>query len=226
MISLSETDPSGSDAVRVSGSHRSKSAYRRAKRQFDFLFSALLLILIAPLLLLIAIAIYLEGGAPFFAHERVGRKGRTFRCLKFRTMARDADKLLAELLESSPEARAEWEETRKLTNDPRVTPLGNFLRRSSLDELPQFFNVLIGNMSVVGPRPITAPEMEEYGDAAKTVTSVLPGVTGLWQVSGRNDLTLQERRAMDLEYIEKASLGFDFRIIGKTILAVLKMSGQ
>lgn len=200
--------------------------YLVVKRVFDLSFSALVLVFLAPLFLFLIVCIVLDGGAPFFVHQRVGRHGQVFGCYKFRTMARDADKILDQYLSANPEARAEWERTRKLSYDPRITVLGSFLRKSSLDELPQFFNVILGQMSVVGPRPITKDEMSTYKDAATTVTSVMPGITGLWQVSGRNRLTLEQRRDMDVAYVQNASFGLDIRVIIQTVLVVVFMSGQ
>lgn len=200
--------------------------YLAVKRAFDVFFSGLVLVCLAPLFLFIILCILFDGGAPIFVHQRVGRNGEIFGCFKFRTMARHADEVLKQHLSSNPEARSEWESTRKLSKDPRITALGRFLRKSSLDELPQFWNVILGQMSVVGPRPITKDEMSEYEDAASTVTSVLPGITGLWQVSGRNGLTLAQRREMDIAYVQNASFALDVRLILQTVGAVLRRSGQ
>ncbi len=200
--------------------------YHLPKRLFDIAFSMAAILLLLPLFIGTAVVVGIGGGKPFFSHERIGKNGKPFKCFKFRTMVPEAEKVLSDLLESDDNARAEWVVNRKLEDDPRITRVGHFLRKSSIDELPQFANVLLGEMSVVGPRPITASEMKQYGDAAKTVTSVLPGVTGLWQVSGRNQLTLKERRDMDLAYVRSATFGLDIKIIFKTVLAVLRLSGQ
>lgn len=187
----------------------------------------LLIVAISPLLLAIALLVWCcDGGPVFFGHYRVGRHGVLFRCWKFRTMARDADASLSQLLATDPVARGEWEEQRKLTTDPRVTRLGNFLRRSSLDELPQLFNVLCGEMVFVGPRPITCEELQKYGSARWHYLSVPPGITGLWQVSGRNRLTYPERIQMDRVYVESRDLLGDMRILLRTFGVVLRQEGQ
>ena len=188
--------------------------------------AALLLISFSPLMLLVAWLTWRNDGAPiFFAHFRVGCDGKMFRCLKFRTMFRDAEQMLANLLRDDPQARAEWERDQKLVHDPRVTPIGNLLRRTSLDELPQLFNVLRGEMSLVGPRPITLAELERYGGVRWHYLSVRPGVTGLWQVSGRNDTTYEERVALDRRYVEHRSMWLNLRILFKTIKVVVARDG-
>ena len=180
-----------------------------------------LLVLLSPLLLLIAVAIWLTDGAPiFFGHYRVGRDGALFRCLKFRSMRQDAEQLLVRLLAEDPVARSEWQLGQKLTNDPRITAIGRFLRRSSLDELPQLFNVLAGEMRLVGPRPITLTELRRYDGVRWYYVSVPPGMTGLWQVSGRNRTTYQERVAIDRYYVENASLALDLKILVRTVYVV------
>lgn len=186
----------------------------------------LLLVLLSPLMLVVAFLIWRRDGAPiFFAHYRVGHDGKMFRCMKFRTMLRDAEPVLAALLASSPQARAEWQRDQKLSNDPRITPVGNFLRRTSLDELPQLFNVLRGEMSLVGPRPITVSELTRYGYVRWHYLSVRPGMTGLWQVSGRNNTTYAQRVAFDKHYVEKRSTWYDVRILAKTVRVVLAREG-
>lgn len=186
----------------------------------------LLLLALSPLMLLVIWLIWRRDGLPvFFAHYRVGRDGKLFRCLKFRTMARDAERMLAELLRNDPAARAEWQRDQKLTNDPRITPVGHFLRRTSLDELPQLFNVLRGEMSLVGPRPITVAELTRYGRVRWHYLSVRPGMTGLWQVSGRNNTSYEERVELDRDYVERHSLWLDLRILVKTINVVVARDG-
>jgi exopolysaccharide production protein ExoY len=194
-----------------------RSAYEWANR-----FAALmLLIAFSPLLLVICIAIWRSDGAPIlFGHYRVGKEGRLFKVLKFRSMRVDAQQRLAELLATDKAARAEWERDFKLTNDPRVTPIGGFLRRTSLDELPQLLNVLRGEMMLVGPRPITVQELRRYGDSRWHYLSVTPGMTGLWQVSGRNDLSYGERVALDRSYVETRTIGLDVEILVRTALVV------
>lgn len=187
----------------------------------------MLFVFILPLLVIIAVAVSCQDDGPLvFAHKRVGRNGRPFYCLKFRSMAADAEARLAEVLRDDPAARAEWERDHKLKNDPRITPLGAFLRRSSLDELPQLFNVLRGEMSLVGPRPIVFDETLKYGRRFRHYCAVKPGITGLWQVSGRNDVSYSSRVAMDSLYARKKSLVLDLWILAATIPAVLCRRGS
>ena len=186
----------------------------------------LILLLLAPVMALVAWLIWRRDGAPiFFGHFRVGRDGELFRCLKFRSMYRDADRMLQELLQSDPQARAEWDKDQKLSRDPRITPVGHFLRKTSLDELPLLFNVLRGEMSLVGPRPITTGELTRYGAARWHYLSVQPGMTGLWQVSGRNNTTYDERVALDRRYVEARSLRLDLSILVRTVGVVLARDG-
>jgi exopolysaccharide production protein ExoY len=185
------------------------------------LISLVLLVILAPVLLGVALAIRVTNPGPvLFGHYRVGRGGRLIKVLKFRSMRVDAQQRLAELLASNAQARAEWERDFKLSNDPRVTPIGRFLRRSSLDELPQLFNVLKGEMRLVGPRPITAQELRRYGSARWHYLSVTPGVTGLWQVSGRNELSYAERVELDRYYVDNRSWKLDLSILFRTVLVV------
>lgn len=185
-----------------------------------------LLLLFSPLMLMVTWMIWRRDGLPvFFGHYRVGRDGKLFRCLKFRTMARDAERMLAELLRDDPAARAEWDKDQKLSQDPRITPVGHFLRRTSLDELPQLFNVLRGEMSLVGPRPITVAELKRYGGVRWHYLSVRPGMTGLWQVSGRNNTTYEERVALDRSYVEQRSMWLDLRILFRTVGVVVARDG-
>lgn len=196
-------------------------------RVLDLLVSPLLLLFVAPMLIAIGTAIYMQDRGPIlFSHNRIGRNGRMFRCLKFRTMVVDADARLAALLATDPRARAEWEQDRKLRSDPRVTRLGAFLRRSSLDELPQLLNVLLGHMSLVGPRPIVEAEIERYGSRFPHYCAVRPGITGLWQISGRNDVCYRRRVAMDVLYARSKSLWIDIWILLRTIPAVLLKRGS
>jgi exopolysaccharide production protein ExoY len=180
-----------------------------------------------PIMLGVGFAIFLQDGGPvLFAHRRIGRDGRVFRCLKFRSMAVDAEARLADLLARDPKARAEWEADHKLRNDPRVTKLGAFLRRSSLDELPQLFNVLRGEMSLVGPRPIVDAEIAKYGRRFRQYCAVKPGITGLWQVSGRNDTSYRTRVALDCLYAKRRSLLLDAQVLLATVPAVLMRRGS
>ncbi|MFM8935868.1 MAG: sugar transferase [Vulcanococcus sp.] len=202
--------------------HQQSRLGRVIKRSGDILFSLLVLGLGSPVLLILALVVKSSSkGSVFYSQRRIGRGYRGFGCLKFRTMRKDADRVLASILAADPALRAEFERDHKLRNDPRITPLGRFLRRSSLDELPQFINVLRGQMSVVGPRPIVWDELPRYGAAMDEVLSVRPGLTGLWQVSGRNNLSYEQRVRMDLHYVRRRSFWLDLRIIVRTIGVVL-----
>jgi len=186
----------------------------------------LILVLLAPVMGIVAFLIWRRDGAPvLFAHYRVGHDGKLFRCMKFRTMYRDAERMLSELLEKDPAARAEWQREQKLLRDPRVTPIGHFLRRTSLDELPQLFNVLRGDMSLVGPRPITVGELTRYGRVRWHYLSVRPGMTGLWQVSGRNNTSYDGRVALDRRYVEERGLWLNLQILLKTVKVVVARDG-
>ncbi len=192
------------------------------KRTGDIVFSLAVLSLGSPVLLLIAALVKLSSPGPvFYIQRRVGRSYKRFGCIKFRTMRADADAVLARVLEADPSLRAEFERDFKLKSDPRITSVGRFLRRSSLDELPQFLNVLRGEMSVVGPRPIVDKELVRYGPYMDEVASVRPGLTGLWQVSGRNNLSYKKRVMLDLVYARARSLGLDFAIILRTFGVLL-----
>ena len=197
-----------------------------AKRALDIAGAGALLLLGAPVFLLLALLVRADGGPAFYAHERIGRGGRRFGCLKFRSMVVDSAARLEALLAADPAARAEWEATRKLRHDPRITWIGRFLRATSLDELPQLINVLRGDMSLVGPRPVVAAELAaHYGAAAEHYLSVRPGITGLWQVSGRSDTSYAQRVALDVRYATNPSLLEDVRILLRTPAAVLLRRG-
>ena len=199
---------------------------RLAKRAIDIMLATAAIILFAPLLLTIAILVRLDGGEILFRHQRIGRDGKPFDCLKFRTMVPRADKVLAELLARDKAAAAEWAATFKLRNDPRITRIGRALRASSLDELPQLFNVLRGEMSIVGPRPIVSAEISYYGDEYRSYLQVRPGITGLWQASGRSDVGYGQRVALDAWYVRNWCIWHDVAIICRTIPAVLKRRGS
>jgi lipopolysaccharide/colanic/teichoic acid biosynthesis glycosyltransferase len=185
------------------------------------------LVFLLPVMVLVALAVFVQDGGPImFAHRRIGMNGRIFYCLKFRSMAVDAEDRLAAVLASDPAARAEWEQDHKLRRDPRVTRLGAFLRKTSLDELPQLFNVLHGEMSLVGPRPIVEAEVPKYGRRFQAYCAVKPGITGLWQVSGRNDTSYRTRVALDCVYAKRRNLGLDAYIIACTVPAVLARRGS
>ena len=205
---------------------RSGSRLARLQLRLDQFAALLLLLLLAPLMAVIALLVWRRDGAPvLFGHYRIGQHGRPFRCLKFRSMYLDSEAMLRELLERDPAARAEWERDHKLTDDPRITPIGHFLRRTSLDELPQLFNALRGEMSLVGPRPITLAELPRYGQVRWHYLSVRPGMTGLWQVSGRNDTTYDERVELDREFVEQHSLRLRLSILLRTLRVVIRGSG-
>ena len=197
------------------------------KRCIDILGAGALLLLILPIMLLIVWIVRRDGGPILFRHTRVGLGGRTFPCLKFRSMVMDADKRLAELLAADPAAAEEWATRRKLARDPRITRIGALLRRTSLDELPQLLNVLRGEMSLVGPRPVVREELDLHysPSAADAYCGMRPGITGLWQISGRSDTTYAERVALDTRYARGWSLRFDIQILLRTIPAVLKRRG-
>jgi lipopolysaccharide/colanic/teichoic acid biosynthesis glycosyltransferase len=195
---------------------------RLVKRSGDIVFSLMALGLGSPVFLAIALLVKLSSPGPvFYVQPRVGRGYRRFGCIKFRTMRRDADALLPDLLARSQHLRNEFQNDFKLKNDPRITPLGKFLRRSSLDELPQFLNVLRGEMSVVGPRPIVTEEISRYGDNMDDVLSVRPGLTGLWQVSGRNNLSYRKRVTLDLRYARRRTFLLDLSILVRTFRVIL-----
>jgi undecaprenyl-phosphate galactose phosphotransferase len=195
------------------------------KRLFDVFVSSSLLIIGLPLLLWISIRVRASGGAVFYGHQRIGQNKRPFACYKFRTMAPNADKLLSELLARDPEARTEWERDFKLKNDPRITSIGHFLRRTSLDELPQLWNVLKGDMSLVGPRPVVTAELERYGNQVEYYLEAKPGITGLWQISGRNDISYAARVYLDAWYVKNWSLFNDIVILLRTVKVIFRKEG-
>src|ERR1700689_4808819 len=200
-------------------------AHSKLKRGFDLVVASFILFGCAPLMLFLALAVCLDGGPALFGHRRVGAGGREFTCWKFRSMVVDAEAALAHTLAHDPLARREWERDFKLRKDPRVTPLGKFLRKSSLDELPQLFGVLMGDMSLIGPRPIVWDEVARYGPAFADYTACRPGITGLWQVSGRNDIAYAERVAIDRHYARSWSFQGDVAILWRTLGVVLRRSG-
>jgi lipopolysaccharide/colanic/teichoic acid biosynthesis glycosyltransferase len=197
----------------------------RMKRAIDIVLASLLLVFFAPLLLLTAAIVTLDGGSVFFLHRRVGRGGVMFSCIKFRTMVPDAQKVLDSVLRSDPAARREWDSSFKLRRDPRITRVGRFLRQSSLDELPQLFNVLRGDMALVGPRPIVEAEVGRYGPDIDYYYRCRPGITGPWQVSGRSDQNYGQRVRLDVEYAKRPSLKNDFIILAKTAKVVIRGVG-
>jgi exopolysaccharide production protein ExoY len=197
------------------------------KRSFDMLGALAGLVVLSPLLVLISLLVKLSDGGPaFYGHTRIGRGGRVFRCLKFRTMVPNGDAVLAAHFVANPSAAAEWAATRKLKDDPRVTRVGVVLRKLSIDELPQIINILRGDMSIVGPRPVVREELDQYGKAAAFYLKSRPGLTGLWQVSGRNDVTYDQRVAFDRHYVENWSMVEDIKIIARTVPAVFLSRGS
>jgi exopolysaccharide production protein ExoY len=197
-----------------------------SKRIIDIILAISGIVLLAPLLIIcFVLAVVTSPGPALFRHRRVGFNGKYFDCLKFRTMTTDAPERLRKLLESNPLAEAEWMANRKLQNDPRVTAIGAILRKSSLDELPQLFNVLRGDMSIVGPRPVTDEELLRYSSAANAYLSCRPGITGLWQVSGRSTTTYKKRIACDTFYAHNWSMALDVKILVVTIPALMLADG-
>jgi exopolysaccharide production protein ExoY len=201
------------------------SLYDAAKRVLDIASVMVLAVVFAPLILAIVVLMRREGGPIIYKHRRIGRNGRAFECLKFRTMVPNAEQVLRELLESNPAIKAEWVRDHKLRCDPRVTRVGRFLRRTSLDELPQLWNVLRGEMSLVGPRPVVREELLRYGRNVRAYLSAKPGITGLWQIKGRNDTDYRRRVALDTYYVRNRNLGLDFYILLQTTRVVLGGSG-
>ncbi len=196
--------------------------FQVGKRLIDIVATSVLLILLLPLFALVAFLIAVTDGTPVtFRQKRLGQNGRTFDLFKFRSMVRNAD----EILRSRPELMEEYKKHYKIKDDPRISPLGNFLRSTTLDELPQLLNVLRGEMSLVGPRPIVVPELEKFGDAQDVYLAMKPGCAGLWQCSGRSDTTYEERVAFERAYYERASIAFDLAIMGRTLVAVLLRRG-
>lgn len=203
-----------------------RSWNRYLKTIFDFALTLVGTVAISPILIFIAIWIYIDSPGPvIFKHTRIGKNGKKFPCYKFRSMCIDAKEKLAELLENDPVAKAEWERDFKLKNDPRITKSGAFLRRTSLDELPQIFNVLKGDMSLVGPRPVIEEELERYGEYVNDYLMVKPGITGMWQINGRNDTSYAERVCMDSWYVRNWSIWIDNLILWRTLKSVIRCKG-
>ena len=200
--------------------------YSFLKRTVDITASATALLLLSPVFLVTSLAIRKDSDGPaMFTQKRIGKDGKLFEIYKFRTMVPDADKKLFELLDKDEKAREEYKVNKKLKNDPRITKVGNFLRKTSIDELPQLINVLKGDMSLVGPRPYLPREKDDMGDYYNTIIESKPGITGLWQVSGRSNTTFEERLHFDEEYNEKKSFAFDMGLLVKTVGSVVKGEG-
>ena len=208
--------------AKAHGTHRQPLG-GRPKRGLDLVVASTALVLALPLMVVAALLIkVITGGPVLFVHRRIGFNGRLFDCYKFRTMAENADQVLEEYLACNQRAAEEWRETQKLKNDPRITLLGQMLRKSSLDELPQLINIIRGEMSCVGPRPIVASELSRYGSVACEYLKTRPGLTGLWQISGRNDIDYASRVALDAQYVRNWSIWTDLIILAKTAYAVMR----
>ena len=225
-VLTAETPATLRPAARVHAVDANTSTLREITiRTLDVLGAIAGLILAAPIMMVVSFLIMRDGGSAFFSQTRVGQQGRGFNCFKLRSMASDAEARLQTLLDNDPQAAAEWAEHRKLKNDPRITKLGHFIRKTSIDELPQLWNVLKGDMSLVGPRPIVPDELAMYGKDAAGYLSVRPGLTGLWQVSGRSDCDYETRVALDVEWTEIRTVASYLEIIFKTVPAVLAKEG-
>ena len=200
-----------------------KSVYLFLKRTLDIILSSIALVIFSPIFLLLILIIKLDSKGPaLFGHKRIGKNGREISVYKFRSMVINAQEVLENF---TPEQKAEFEKNFKLENDPRITKVGSFLRKTSLDELPQLVNILKGDMSIVGPRPIVKAEIKKYGEFASKLFSVTPGLTGYWQANGRSDTTYEERVQMDMFYIDNRSLALDIKIIFQTVASVIKKEG-
>lgn len=216
----------GSDQLVYSLNIKKRVYGRAGKRTLDLVLVLVALPIIVPLMAVLAACVMMDGGKPFFGHSRIGRNGKSFRCWKLRSMVPNSEEHLKDFLAENPEAREEWEANFKLTHDPRITRFGNFLRKSSLDEFPQLWNVLKGDMSLVGPRPVTRDELVMYGASLPFYESLRPGLTGLWQVSGRNNIAYSDRVDLDVEYAKTYGVMLDIRIILGTFKAVLARTGR
>lgn len=201
----------------------SKKVYIKIKRVIDVILASVALILLSPLFAIIAIAIKIDSKGPvFFAHKRIGKNGKIIKLYKFRSMVINAEELIKSF---TPEQMREYKENYKLTNDPRITKVGKFLRKTSLDELPQLINIINGDLSIIGPRPVVADELEKYGVNKDKFLSVTPGLTGYWAANGRSNTTYEQRMEMELYYIDNLSLKMDIKVFFKTILSVFKKEG-
>ncbi len=222
---MTATRRSSRKAVRSISQHQLARIRRsdRIKRLFDIVFSLLVLFLCAPIYLVLAgLIACTSSGSIFYIQERVGKNRQHFGCIKFRTMVPNADRVLAEMMSQSESLRQEFAENYKLKADPRITKIGKLLRVTSLDEFPQFINVLKGEMSVVGPRPLVPEEIQRYGKSIDRVLTIRPGITGLWQVSGRNDIPYQQRIRIDVNYVKHRNFWLDLRIVFKTVMVMVK----
>jgi exopolysaccharide production protein ExoY len=199
----------------------------RLKRAFDIVVASLIVVVLAPFFVILAILIKMtEPGPIIYQHSRVGYQGKRFSCVKIRTMVVDSESRLRALLDADPAAREEWEVHRKLKDDPRITRLGSFLRNSSTDELPQLINVICGDMSLVGPRPVVSEELERYGEHSRLYLAARPGMTGPWQINGRSDASYESRVALDAHYVRNWRLSTDLLILIRTVMAVIRQRGS
>lgn len=222
-MSITNAEVASSDGPSRFGARRGIGA----KRAFDLMAATAILVFALPAMFFIAVLLFSTDRGPIlFSHERIGRNGKRFRCLKFRSMVVNSQEALRRHLEMFPQARDEWEATQKLRDDPRITPLGRFLRVTSLDELPQLINVIRGDMSLVGPRPIVQEEVVRYADHIEHYAAVRPGITGLWQVSGRSDVDYDQRVQLDSLYVREWSFSGDLVILVKTIKVVVMRTGS
>lgn len=204
-------------------SNKHRYIYRFIKRVFDIISSLLLFIVISPLLLIVAISIKIDSRGPvLFKHKRIGYHGKEIYLYKFRSMVVNAEDLIKSF---TPEQQREWKENYKLENDPRVTRVGKFIRKTSIDELPQLLNIMGGSLSVVGPRPVIGEELDKYGNNKDKLLSVKPGLTGYWASHGRSNTSYDKRMAMELYYVDNASIALDIRILFKTVISVFKKEG-
>lgn len=210
--------------VRVKNNEKIKNKpYIYVKRGIDVILSTIALVVLSPLFLILAILIKLDSKGPvFFLHTRIGKNGKNIKIYKFRTMVTNAEELIKEF---TPEQMKKYKENYKLTNDPRITKIGKFLRKTSLDELPQLINIIKGDLSIIGPRPVVKDELEKYGENMAKFLSVTPGLTGNWAANGRNNTTYEERMRLELEYVDNISLKTDIKIFFQTIYAVIKKEG-
>lgn len=197
--------------------------YRGFKRIVDVILGCIGLVLLSPVFLILAICIKIDSkGSVIFAHKRIGKNGKEFNMYKFRSMYENAEEMIENF---SEEQKKEWQENFKLENDPRITRIGNFLRKTSLDELPQIVNIIRGDLSIIGPRPVTGEELEKYEENKEKFLSITPGLTGYWQANGRSNTTYEERMQMELYYVDNQSLWLDIKIFFKTIVSVVKKEG-
>ena len=213
------------NSLKIKETQNSEKArrYIKVKRILDCILATIALIILSPIYLIIAIAVKIDSKGPiFFGHTRIGKNGKIIKIYKYRTMVTNAEELIKSF---TPEQMREYKENYKLTNDPRITKVGKFLRKTSLDELPQLINIINGDLSIIGPRPVVADELEKYGVNKDKFLSVTPGLTGYWAANGRSNTTYEQRMEMELYYIDNLSLKMDIKVFFKTILSVLKKEG-